>query len=529
MGMIEPHDLSGHQIGKYRFIERIGRGGMAFVYRGEHVDFGLPIAIKVLFRKHSQSPEKRARFQREARLQFLLRHAHLVRTSDLIDDLHILGIVMDWVEGKDLYTYAQERGGIIPLETLQRIFLPVMDAVHYAHEHGVIHRDLKPSNILLEGVEGREIPKVLDFGIAKLLDDSSWYTQHSGVIGTPAYLSPEQCAELDCDGRSDVYALGVSFYQLATGRLPFVGETLIEILSAHKDRPAPPMRFWREGIPESIDHVIQKAIAKDPKERYQDCASFANALQEAFVNPSYPYIAPSARVTEIIDYKTEVALIPHTETEHEEELSSTAPSQPDNQRFPHLAALLNPPSALLETDDHLSSSSMGYLQPPRASHDSNGNLPTLPRDTPHLAQTTHELLPSRHPLRAASSAPSAPPISSAPSTPPAPSALHSLSPLLDDPPPLSFPAPPNKPHPPTPQSTTTSTPPPPSPSSPPSPPSSSSPTSNQGSAHISSKEDPPDPSDPSPLPPRSSHRFPLLVFLLSLLLLLLASLFFKGR
>ncbi|MCK6508832.1 protein kinase [Myxococcota bacterium] len=332
---IEPHDLIGRQVGKYRFLERIGRGGMAFVYRGEHVDMAQPIAIKVLFQKHSQSPEKRARFHREAQLQFRLRHPHLVRSFDLIDEQGILGIVMDWVDGFDLATHTEQHGGRLGLTDLKPLFFPVLEVVHYAHRQGIIHRDLKPANILIEHREGQTIPKVLDFGIAKLLNDTEWQTEEGVLLGTPAYLAPEQAERAQIDHRVDIYALGITFYQLATGQLPFSGETVLEVLLAHRDKNPPPMRFWDPAIPPSIDYVIQKALAKNPNERFENCDVFADALQAAYVNEHYPFVSLNARASEsIASTKTEISLSPHLRN-----LEPSASSLPDPQLFPRLAAL----------------------------------------------------------------------------------------------------------------------------------------------------------------------------------------------
>ncbi|MCB9637525.1 MAG: serine/threonine protein kinase [Myxococcales bacterium] len=336
MLQIEPHDLKGHQIGKYKFLERIGRGGMAFVYRGEYVGFDVPIAIKVLFHKHSRSAEKRARFQREAQLQFRLRHNNLVRSFDLIDEQGILGIAMDWVEGQDLATYALKKNGRIELTELKNFFLPVLDVVHYAHKNGIVHRDLKPSNILLEGNPGREVPKVLDFGIAKLLNDTEWKTEEGVLLGTPAYLSPEQAEQKEVDHRADIYALGITFYQLATGQLPFSGDTVLEILMAHRDKEPLPMRFWDPEIPGSLDYVIKKALAKTPEERFPDCESFADALSAAYQDPHYPYISSHARAPEDDrSARTEISIKPHDELLEQPSEENNAISE-ENTAIPDL-------------------------------------------------------------------------------------------------------------------------------------------------------------------------------------------------
>ncbi len=277
--MLTAENLEGKVVGRYKIEKLFGEGGMAFVYKGIHSDLGLPIAFKVLFSEFAKNPEVRERFKREARLQFKLQHPNLVRVIDLIEEDGLLGMVMDWIEGRDLAKFLDEHPHPMSLNDIRRIFLPVLSAVGHAHEKHIIHRDLKPANILLEGNPGEEIPKVMDFGIAKSLDDDASKTKTGLVVGTPYYLAPEQArGSKDIDHRADIYSLGVTLYQMLTGRLPYDGETAIQIITAHCMAPFPAISNFLPHIDPHLEQVVSKAMAKAPEDRFQSCQEFADAL-----------------------------------------------------------------------------------------------------------------------------------------------------------------------------------------------------------------------------------------------------------
>lgn len=280
--MLEPDRLAGQTIGKFHIEALVGEGGMAYVYRGRHIDLDQRVAIKVLFPEYLRRKSVRARFKREARLQFKIQHPNIVRVIDFIEQDRVLGMVLDWVSAGDLNEYLKRNGGSCSLHDVRRFFLPVLSAMAYAHEQGIIHRDLKPHNIMLDGEPGAEVPKVMDFGIAWSLDDDGFQTKTGVVIGTPFYISPEQATNVkQLDHRTDIYSLGITLFQMLTGRVPFVGGNAVEVISAHCFHPVPSVRDWIPDFPEPLDRVIQKALGKRPSERFSNCLEFLEALEQA--------------------------------------------------------------------------------------------------------------------------------------------------------------------------------------------------------------------------------------------------------
>lgn len=273
-------NLSGMIVGgKYILGSLVGEGGMAYVYRGLHKDLNHPIAFKVLFSNLARRPEVRERFQQEARLQFRLQHPNIVRVIDMIEEHGMLGIVLDWVEGRDLGHYLKQKNGLVSLAEIRRLFVPMLTAIGYAHDQQIIHRDIKPTNVLLEGAEGREVPKIMDFGIAKSLEGDNFKTKTGLMVGTPFYMSPEQIQGVkNIDHRADIYSLGVTLFQMLTGRLPFEGENAWEVVSQHYLREPPTLALYRLDLSSEWDRVIRTAMAKAPDQRYSSARAFARAI-----------------------------------------------------------------------------------------------------------------------------------------------------------------------------------------------------------------------------------------------------------
>ena len=276
--MYDVDALSNQVVGKYRVEDKIGEGGMAIVYKAFHTEFNEPVAIKVLTPNHVEEMDVQERFKREAKIQFKLRHPNLVRVHDLIDDNGLLGMAMDWIPGRDLEELMNDLDRPLTLAEIQRLFLPVLDVLNYAHQNKVIHRDLKPSNILLDGIEGNEVPKVTDFGIAKSLDEDGSKTKTGVILGTPYYLPPELCLGKEVDHRADIYSLGIMLYQMLTGKLPFVGDNPFTIIVAHSTQELPALTSETTPIDPRIEKIVQKATAKNPNNRYPNCGAFAEEL-----------------------------------------------------------------------------------------------------------------------------------------------------------------------------------------------------------------------------------------------------------
>ncbi len=255
---------------------------MAYVYKATHLDFDQHVAVKVLFAELARREDVAFRFKREAKIQFRLQHPNMIRVFDLISEDGILGMAMDWVEGEELGHYLKKQK-ILSFSEIQRFMHPILAAVGYAHERQVIHRDLKPSNILLEKTGGLEVIKVMDFGIAKLLDDGSHKTKTGAILGTPHFMAPEAATDNKAlDLRVDIYALGIILYQMATGYLPYVGDSAINIIMAHCVGSMTPPRELTSDIPAELEDIILKATSKNREERYQSCQEFSEALETFF-------------------------------------------------------------------------------------------------------------------------------------------------------------------------------------------------------------------------------------------------------
>jgi eukaryotic-like serine/threonine-protein kinase len=276
-----PDPLIGAMVGSFQVRRLLGRGGMGTVYLGEHPVIGSKVAIKFLHESMCASPELVGRFYDEARAVNLIGHENIVA----IYDLALLPparyyIVMEFLDGAPLS--ALLRAGRLDRPVGLDILLQLADALRAAHDRGVIHRDLKPENVfLVQRGHQRNFVKLVDFGIAKLADRQSVSRTAAGVIiGTPEYMAPEQCENGKIDRRTDVYALGVMAYEVATGRLPFTGQAIPQLLLAQLRQPPPRPRDLDPTVPASLEAVILKALAKKQEDRYQDMAGFGAALEE---------------------------------------------------------------------------------------------------------------------------------------------------------------------------------------------------------------------------------------------------------
>jgi serine/threonine protein kinase len=282
---------------KYRLEQLIAHGGMGAVYRAMHLQLERLVAIKIL-RAEFLSDEKVAeRFKREARAAARLKHPNVIAVYDfgLLPAGGGAYLVMELVEGRSLReemgSNAARHGQMRP-ERAVALIRQVCAGVEAAHQRGIIHRDLKPDNIMIEASPelgpGGETVKVLDFGIAKLKESGQTLqslTDEGTFIGTPNYISPEQCTSLPVDARSDVYSLGVILYEMLTGRVPFSGPNTSTVLLRHlQEPPAPPSRF-RSDLGEALEKVALRALAKNPNQRFASAAQLAEHLAEAVRAP----------------------------------------------------------------------------------------------------------------------------------------------------------------------------------------------------------------------------------------------------
>lgn len=275
-----PLSLEGQTLGKYRILEPLGRGGMAQVYKAYHPQLDRYVAVKVLRSDLVEEAEFLARFRREARAVAALRHANVVQVYDFDtqDDLYYM--VMELLEGDTLKAHLnafRARGEHLPLGELVRILCDVLAGLAYAHGEGIIHRDLKPANIMLTK-RGQAV--LTDFGIAQIVGGTQ-YTISGALMGTLNYMAPEQGLDGKCDTRSDIYSLGIVYYEMLTGKVPFDADTPLAILMKHLNDPLPLPHKFDPSIPEPFERVALKALAKNPDDRYQSAAEMLQALLTA--------------------------------------------------------------------------------------------------------------------------------------------------------------------------------------------------------------------------------------------------------
>lgn len=265
--------MNPERIGRYEIRAELGRGGMATVYRAYDPRFEREVAIKVLPREMLHDPQFRTRFEREAKTIAMLEHPAIVPVYDFGEEDGQLYFVMRYMPGGSLAD--RLRQGPLSVEEATRILARLAPALDTAHAKGIIHRDLKPGNILFDQYGE---PYLSDFGIAKLTQGSTTITG-SAIIGTPAYMSPEQAQGEAIDARSDIYGLGVILFEMLTGQQPFQGDTPMSVVIKHITDPVPHILDLRPDLPVGIEKIVEKALAKRPEERFETASQLAEALQ----------------------------------------------------------------------------------------------------------------------------------------------------------------------------------------------------------------------------------------------------------
>ena len=279
--MSEPlHDRVVAAIGQqYEVEQEIGRGGMSVVFRARDRRLNRLVAIKVLPPELAYDPAIRTRFTREAQTAAQLAHGHIVPIYDVGEKDGVAHFVMALVTGGNLAELLA-REPRQPIEEARRILREIADALAYAHTRGVIHRDIKPDNILLDAASGRAM--VSDFGIARAIEAGTRLTVTGAAVGTPTYMSPEQAmGERDIDGRSDIYSLGVIGYQMLTGRVPFAAGNPMALLLKHVGERPRPISELRPDVPRGLRDAIDRALLKEPEERWPTATSLRDALAVA--------------------------------------------------------------------------------------------------------------------------------------------------------------------------------------------------------------------------------------------------------
>lgn len=269
--------------GKYRLEALLGAGAMGYVYRAVNEQVGRAVAIKLLRAEHAENEGVVDRFLREARTANLVRHPNVVDVVDLgKTEGGIPFLVQELLDGDDLAHHLSKNGGTLSLEEVEALVLPIIDAVAEAHAHGVVHRDIKPDNVFVAKVGSKRIPKLLDFGISKVHTTDVRATDVGVMMGTPAYMPPEQVrGARDADARSDIWALGVMLFEVLSGRLPFAHTEAPALFVAIVTDDAPTLASVAPSIPASLSRVVERCLRKKPDDRYPSAAELARDLRHA--------------------------------------------------------------------------------------------------------------------------------------------------------------------------------------------------------------------------------------------------------
>ncbi len=280
---------------RYQILDSLGKGGMASVYRAFDTRLDCEVALKVIrsdFIPRSSEKILRQRFEREAKVVARLSHPNIIKVLDFGEDEGNPYLVMEYIKGRTLRSFLSERKQIPASEAIQ-LLQPIAEALGYSHAQGVIHRDIKPSNILLTE-SGR--PLLSDFGIAKILeaDITQDLTGTNTAIGTPEYMAPEQITSTTADERTDLYALGIVFYELISGKRPFEAETPLEVMVKQSRDPIPRISGASIGKPKELNRFLERALAKKPDDRFQNASEMSAAMSglldiiESSNNPGFP-------------------------------------------------------------------------------------------------------------------------------------------------------------------------------------------------------------------------------------------------
>jgi len=334
---------------KYRIEAHLGEGGMCDVYRARHSLIGKQVAVKVLKPELAADPKIAQRFEQEALAASRVRHPHAIDVTDFgVDQRNRPFIVMELVEGKTIGELLRQIGPFT-VERTAGILRQVAGALEAAHSAGVIHRDIKPDNIMIAEYEGGDWVEVADFGVAKIQEDVNRRAALTGanfIIGTPRYMSPEQCEEKPVDARSDIYSLGVVVYEMLTGDAPFEGNST-RLLIAHSTEPPMPLSLKRPDVPPAVEAVVMRALHKDPSRRPQSALEFSQEFSEAaglsqplddetlasgaLSRASVPVGAASALIAEAEDADNEATLVRkrRREVEERKHLPETLPDLAD--------------------------------------------------------------------------------------------------------------------------------------------------------------------------------------------------------
>jgi predicted Ser/Thr protein kinase len=295
--------FEGRQFGgKYRIIKRLAKGGMGAVYLAQDIKTDHKVAVKILTEEFSKMPGIQGRFKREASATGRLEHPNIVDTIEMAKEDDYTYIVMEYLDGGSLIDYIVREKKVRPLQTVE-IMSDVLAGLQHAHDRGVIHRDIKPANVLLTS-QGRA--KVIDFGLAKDAEAQTILTLTGNVVGTPAYMAPEQARGEGSGPAADLYSCGILTFLMLTGRKPFEGKSLVDTLNKQINDPLPSIRETTPEVPATLEEVVKKMCAKDPTRRHGSPTETIVALRKAVGLPVDPALLASVKPEEPVDAQENV-------------------------------------------------------------------------------------------------------------------------------------------------------------------------------------------------------------------------------
>jgi len=281
----KPHPMIGAQFGQYKIVDMVGGGGMGVVFRARQEMIDRDVAVKLLPPQLAHDEINTKRLEREAKALAKLNHPNIVTTFDFgITDYHQAFLVMELVDGENLKEILQ-RETRLEVERALKVFIQLADAMRFAHSHDIIHRDLKPHNVMLARKPSPDFVKILDFGIARL-SDSQKLTRVGEIIGSPLYMSPEQCLSDPVDGRTDIYSFGILMFVCLTGQVPWKGDTLYETVERKCTQPVPRMKDVAPyvDVPPFLEELIGHCLAVEPDERFQTMDEVKDLLESVLVS-----------------------------------------------------------------------------------------------------------------------------------------------------------------------------------------------------------------------------------------------------
>ncbi|MEZ4257187.1 MAG: serine/threonine-protein kinase [Polyangiales bacterium] len=298
--------------GRYRVEDVIGEGGMGIVFRVRHVRLESDLAMKVCRVRFQGNPRALAQFEEEARIAARIESPHVVG----VRDFGLLGCgslysVMEFVDGISLARHLSP-GRALPVERAAFYARQICDGLAAVHNAGIVHRDLKPGNVMLSARDGRELVRIIDFGIAHALELTDEIRRSHRIVGTPVYMAPEQCLGRVVDTRADIYSLGVMLFEMTTGRVPFDAPSVVDIMARQMNEPPPRPSTLNPEIPRALDETILACLEKSPKNRVQSATKLAARLDEHTRSRAISFVRAKARrpsdVAETLDAYGDTAL-----------------------------------------------------------------------------------------------------------------------------------------------------------------------------------------------------------------------------